>query len=51
MKKGVHIPEPDFTERTITVVTPTTYSRRTIWEPTAAYKKRMRQLKKKSKES
>ena len=44
-QKAVRIPEPDFTERIITVVTPTTYSSRTVWEPTATYKKRMKEMR------
>jgi len=44
--KGIRIPEPDFKERTVVTITPTTYSSRSFMEPTATYKKRIAKLKK-----
>ena len=43
--RGVRIPEPDFTERTVVTITPTTYSSRSFMEPTATYKKRIKEMK------
>ena len=43
--KGVRIPEPDFKERTVVTITPTTYSSRSFMEPTATYKKRIKEMK------
>ena len=46
MKKlrNVRTPEPDFKERTIVTITPTTYSSRSFMEPTATYKKRIKEM-------
>jgi len=48
MKKlrKVRTPEPDFKERTVVTITPTTYSSRSFMEPTEVYKKRIAKLKK-----
>lgn len=43
--RGVRVPEPDFKERTIITITPTTYSSRSFMEPTATYKKRIKEMK------
>ena len=42
---GVRAPEPDFKERTIVTITPTPYSSRSFMEPTATYKKRIKEMK------
>jgi len=42
---GVRVPEPDFKERTVVTITPTTYSSRSFMEPTATYKKRIKERK------
>jgi len=44
--RRVRKPEPDFIERTVVTVTPTTYASRSFMEPTEVYKKRIAKLKK-----
>jgi len=44
--RRVRKPEPDFVERTVVTVTPTTYASHSFMEATETYKKRIAKLKK-----
>ena len=43
--RRVRKPEPDFIERTVVTVTPTTYASHSFMEATETYKKRLKEMK------